>query len=121
RGLLRWIRRLPPFQTPLRRLAKRLAPEVAAVARAVATEHISRITLPHEVLALGTDIKRQPSADLQSPANPELVAILARIAPAEGRPLGSGARDWSDLDERMRFIAGLFRAYQQDGTLFEAP
>jgi hypothetical protein len=34
---------------------------------------------------------------------------------------GSGAKNWTDLNNRMAFIADLFRSRQQDRALYEAP
>jgi len=33
---------------------------------------------------------------------------------------GCGARDWARLDERMHFIAHLFRAFQEDPSIGSA-
>jgi hypothetical protein len=34
---------------------------------------------------------------------------------------GEGAENWADLQQRMRYIARLFRCYHFDGSLFEPP
>ena len=121
RGLAGLIRRFPLFETPLRKLARGIAEEVAYLVRVVATEHLARLTLPDEVVRLGDDLLRPFPADLESLRNSELVALLTEIAPAADRRAGSGAEDWANLGQRMRFIAALFRAYQRDETLFAPP
>jgi len=35
--------------------------------------------------------------------------------------VGRGAVDWTDLNDRMQFIARLFRAQQRKSTLFAPP
>jgi hypothetical protein len=58
---------------------------------------------------------------LVTPADPELVALLAPItSPGDGTQ-GSGAADWAQFAERMHFIATLFRTHAEDTSLFEPP
>jgi hypothetical protein len=59
--------------------------------------------------------------DLRHITNPELKSMLAQWGPQHGTLHGSGAHDWSNLHDRMKFISGLFLSYQQDPSLFENP
>jgi hypothetical protein len=55
---------------------------------------------------------------------PELNRLLRGPGGLDRTPdslLGSGARDWSDLGDRMNFIVDLFRTRQFDDTLFAPP
>ena len=41
--------------------------------------------------------------------------------PCGAVPGDCGARDWTDLAQRMHYILHLFRAYAEDGSLFDPP
>ena len=34
---------------------------------------------------------------------------------------GAGAENWADLQQRMRYIARLFRCFHEEASLFEPP
>lgn len=86
------------------------------LARAVITEKLMTLTLPGPVvLRLGRDLDAPPAAVLEKIALPELGEMLARFKGP------SGAEDWADLDERMGFIARLFRCFHDRPELFEPP
>ena len=51
----------------------------------------------------------------------ELRDMLATYHADGSNAEDSGAVDWADIPERMRFILTLFRARQQDFRLFEQP
>jgi hypothetical protein len=53
--------------------------------------------------------------------NPELLALLARIDPTPNSLSGSGTEDWANLQDRLHFIADLFRCYQETRTLLSPP
>jgi len=53
--------------------------------------------------------------------NQELKALLYDLDRSPNTVLGSAADDWSDLSDRMNFIADLFRAWQQTPRLFLPP
>jgi hypothetical protein len=61
----------------------------------------------------------QPS--LRAIDNRELSQLLSRVDPTPDTTRGSGASSWSDLRERVHFIADLFRVYQQRAELHNAP
>ena len=116
RFALPWIRRR------YKALAAEIAAELADVAEDVATQHLMSIMLPPDrILSLARDLDLPIPAPLETLRNEDLVALLAPLEPTPGSLEGTGARDWADLDERMRFIAALFRCEQQDALLNGPP
>jgi hypothetical protein len=99
----------------------RLVEAVRRRVRAVLTGHLMTLELPDGRLRLGRDVAGVCPPHLLEPADAELRELLRAIDPVAGSPLGSGARDWAELDERMHFIAELFRVRQEDVRLFDAP
>jgi hypothetical protein len=95
-----------PFQRELERLSRELI-----------TETLMVLTLPGRVLALGRnlDVAGAP------PVNEELIALLSRYEPVPPAVDDCGATDWSVLEQRMHYIAHLFRAYHDDGALASPP
>jgi hypothetical protein len=51
----------------------------------------------------------------------ELRELLARFEPVPPARDDCGARDWSDLHQRMHYIVHLFRAFHLSEQLFEPP
>lgn len=114
--LPRLARFLPWIRRRYDALAAEIAAEAARVAEEVITEHLMSITLPPaRILSLGRDLDLPIPAALEQLDNAELLALLEPLqAP------GTGGRDWADLRYRMRYIAALFRAEQQDAELLDA-
>lgn len=81
------------------------------LAREVITESLMVLSLPGRVLALGTHLADEYPDALREPADAELVELLARVEPVPPAVDDCGARDWSDLGERMHYIVHLFRAF----------
>jgi hypothetical protein len=84
------------------------------------------LTLPDGTLRLGLDLPAPPRSTLFPPQlqiihNPELLALLTQYHAATFTEHGSGARDWTVLTERMKYIIELFRSRQQDQRLFDPP
>jgi hypothetical protein len=50
-----------------------------------------------------------------------LVLLLVRLRLRRPVALGSAARDWAELADRMRYIFVYFRSRQREASLFEAP
>ena len=48
-----------------------------------------------------------------------MAALIARFETTD--PDDAGARDWSDLDQRMHYIVHLFRCFHEREDLFNAP
>lgn len=91
------------------------------LAREVITESLMVLSLPGRVLSLGTHLPDPYPAALREPADAELVELLARIEPTPPARDDCGARDWSDLDQRMHYIAHLFRAFHLREELARPP
>ncbi len=87
------------------------------LARELITANLMVLTLPGRVLALGANLP-DPMPDA---ADPELVALIARFEPPAGSVDDCGARDWSELQQRMHYISHLFRAFHATATLSDAP
>jgi hypothetical protein len=96
-----------PVQRPLERLA-----------REAITESLMVLSLPGRILALGAHLDDPYPEILHDLVNAELAALIARF---ETDPDDAGARDWSDLDQRMHYIVHLFRCFHAQEDLFTAP
>jgi hypothetical protein len=110
-------------------LDARLRPYGTALQQAwlqIATGYLMTLELPNGTLHLGRDVPSAPGQPLFPPEltdlqDAELLRIL-RIYDADGvNAHGSGASDWSNLSERMRYILELFRSRQRDQSLFAQP
>jgi hypothetical protein len=108
------------------RIRERIANEVSAHAAAhlehvwqhVATRLLMTLTTPLAVLHLGDDVPPRPDGtmfpgDLARLDLPELAQLLSQWDMTRGTGIGSGARDWADLRQRMTYIVNLFRSRQQ--------
>ncbi len=108
-----------------------LSPVVDAMARAfrrLATEHMMKLAVPGGALKLGHDLPPPPGMEstlfpphLRTLENPELRALLAEFDKSPDSLEGTGAEDWSKLDQRMNYIIDLFRTRQSDPALFDPP
>ena len=79
------------------------------------------LTLPTRVLALGMNLADAYPDVLEEPADAELIELLALYEPIAPAPDDCGATDWSDLHQRMHYIAHLFRAFHQTDDLSHPP
>jgi hypothetical protein len=91
------------------------------VAREAITDSLMVMTLPGRVLALGSHLADAYPEVLDEPANAELTELLARFEPVAPAPDDCGARDWSDLQQRMHYIVHLFRAFHLSEQLARPP
>jgi len=91
--------------------------QLTRLSRELITESFMVLTFPGEVLALGRHLDRPMSEAV----NPELLALLAHYEPVPPAVDDCGARDWSEIDQRMHYIAHLFRAYHDAGALASPP
>ncbi|QFZ21254.1 hypothetical protein [Saccharothrix syringae] len=124
--VLRWLRlallTVLGRRTPVRLAGEQLADHVRALARRVVTEHLMTLALPGgEVLDLGEDLPARFPPLLAQLVNPELLALLATVDPTKDSLLDTAARDWSDLPDRMHYIADMFRCHAQRADLFDPP
>jgi hypothetical protein len=102
-------------------VAASLQRAAAGAAREVITESFMVLSLPGRVLALGTHLDDAYPEALREPTEPALVELLARFEPQLPELDDCGARDWSDLDQRMHYIVHLFCAFHLREELFRAP
>lgn len=107
---------------PLRLAATPVRPRLQAQLRALLTQRLMRMHLPDVSLELGEDVpgwrkgaRFHPTLDTLE--HPELRTMYDQLT--AGAP--SRARDWTRLDDRMRYIATLFRTRQKSLQLFEPP
>ncbi len=102
-------------------LARAIQRASSKLAREVITDSMMVLSLPGRVLALGTNLADPYPPELADPADPELRELLARFEPVPPELDDCGARDWSDLHQRMHYIVHLFRAFQLDEELADPP
>jgi len=79
------------------------------------------LSLPGRALALGANLTDVYPDALRAPADADLRELLARFEPAPPEPDDCGARDWSELDQRMHYIVHLFCAFHDRAELFDPP
>ena len=87
--------------------------------RRVITKHLMTLTLPPDnCLHLGDDLKAPYPENLKIIQNADLITLLKQVKPASDAIDGAGCNDWSDLKQRIHFIANLFRCYHETKDLF---
>lgn len=91
------------------------------VAREVITESFLVLSFPGRVLALGTHLTDEYPDVLRQPADVELTELVARFEPVPPAPDDCGARDWSDVHQRMHYIVHLFCAFHLREELSHQP
>jgi hypothetical protein len=102
-------------------VASRLQRTGSELAREAIAECLLVLSLPGRVLALGAHLEDAFPDDLREIGNAELAALLARYEPVAPAPDDCGARDWADLQQRMHYIAHLFRVFHARADLFDRP
>ena len=92
------------------------------LAREVITESFMVLALPGRVLALGMHLARRVpgGAPRAGERGPDRVPGAVR-AGSRRRPIECGARDWSDLHQRMHYIVHLFCAFHLREALARPP
>ena len=123
RALLPWWRRPVPrvMAAPIGAAGARARRGIADLLREIITRSLTVLSLPGRVLHLGENIDEPNPPVLAQLTDPELTALLQRVEPAAPLPDDAGARDWSDFDQRMHYIAHLFRAFHVHDELLGAP
>jgi hypothetical protein len=91
------------------------------LAREMITESFMVLSLPGRVLALGTHLADEYPEALRVPTDAELTELLARFEPVPPAVDDCGARDWSDIDQRMHYIVHLFCAFHLRDELSRPP
>ena len=111
-----WLGRRPPLDHAIARLLAAVQREL----RHVLTSHAMSLQLPGGLtVRLGHDLQATPPPSLRNISDPRLAELLRTLDPSPESTAGSGAADWSDLRERLHFIAELFRCYHESEVLFE--
>jgi hypothetical protein len=91
------------------------------LAREVITESVMVLLLPGRSLSLAAHLSDAFPEALDEPVDKELIELLARFEPAAPALDDCGARDWSDLHQRMHYITHMFRALHLSKELSRPP
>jgi hypothetical protein len=105
---------LPGRRTRVKRALDELDRRVKQIAHEAVTDVLMTISLPGQALRLGRDVPGAFPPELARIDNADLHALLARLDRTPDTPRGSGAESWSNLADRINYIADLFRVYQHD-------
>ncbi|MER5261759.1 hypothetical protein ABTZ99_06705 [Actinosynnema sp. NPDC002837] len=124
--VVKWLRRVLLTvlgrRTPVRLAVEHLAEHARALVRRAVTEHLMTLALPGgDVLDLGEDLPAEFPPLLARLSHPELLALLALVDPTSDSLLDTAARDWSDLPDRMHYIADMFRCHALRADLLDPP
>jgi hypothetical protein len=108
------------------RLSMGLQADVRKVWEIVSTKELMTLSMPDEMLWLGAELpppKGEPlfPVMLQRIDHADLLDLLHQFGAFEVIRRAATVRDWAHLDERMRYIAQLFRSRQQTASLFTPP
>ncbi|MFI9815160.1 hypothetical protein [Saccharothrix variisporea] len=106
---------------PIRTATERLSHHARALARQAVTRHLMTLALPDELLDLSEDLPASFPPLLTELSDPELLALLARVDPTPDSLTDTAAGDWSDLSDRMHYIADMFRCHAQRTALLDPP
>lgn len=89
----------------------------------IATRYLMRLTAPNGTeIPLGSDLPPAPFDPLLAQLSlPQLIEFLTQFDTDISTTKGSGAINWTRLDDRMKFIAELFRVGQRQAKWFEQP
>lgn len=121
-ALISMFRRFFNMPTPLDIAADKFATEARYRIRLFLTARMMELGFPKGVrLRLGKDLKSYFPPDLQILTNPDLIALLKNIDPTPDNLQDTGAVDWANLQDRLHFIADLFRCYQETSDLLLPP
>jgi hypothetical protein len=91
------------------------------VAREVIGESLLVLSLPGRVLLLREHLADEYPEILRNPTVSELKELVARYEPAPPARDDCGARDWSELQQRMHYIVHLFFAFHEHPELSDPP
>jgi hypothetical protein len=113
-----WLARLARRAAPLITARDLFAEELQGVGRRVVTAALMKLTLPRDrIVRLGDPVPDSLPTPLLAIDLPELAQFLEALGPQAYHEV----TDWSDLPQRIRFIAALFRAYHAAPELFDPP
>ena len=116
----------PALEVAIDKLLRPLGERIEREWQEVSTRWLMRLTIPDVVLDLGKDVpwlneQMMFPEELELASFGPLVDILAKLDRTPNTVLGSAAKDWGELDDRMNFVVDFFRSRQQDRTLYEQP
>ena len=118
----RWRRPVPrAVAAPVDAVGARAQRQISDMLREIITRSLMVMSLPGRILMLGSNMDEPFPPELRELHDAELVALFERFGPAVPGGTATGARDWSDFDQRMRYIAHLFRAYHLHDELLGPP
>lgn len=108
------------------RAQHRATPHAMALWEHVATRMMMTLVVPGQTLHLGVDVPHLADGEtyplaLQNVSHAELQDLLDEWDPTNGTGIGSAARDWADIHERMGYIVNLFRSRQRELHLSSSP
>lgn len=106
---------------PAGALGARAQRGLADMLREIITRSLMVMSLPGRVLYLGARFSDPIPEVLAQLTDGELTAMFERFAAAVPGEADDAARDWSDFDQRMHYIAFLFRAYHLHEELLGPP
>lgn len=90
--------------------------------RKVITKNLMTLYIPpNSILELGDDLLLGHPANLRDLSNPVLLDFLKQVRPSPEAIDGAGCTDWSNLRQRIHYIANLFRCFQESADLFNPP
>lgn len=106
----------------LKKSIESLVAEAESHIRKVITDQLMTLRLPTgEVLELGDDLLAEPCAELLHLDHESLINLLAQLRPSPDVKDGAGCSDWSNLPQRIHYIAHLFRCYHGNQELLLPP
>ncbi len=109
-------------ESPVQRFSRMLADHIHEEVRTLITENLMSLWLPpDQELRLGRDLTRPFPEALQTLSDPALLKLFDEFRSTADSETGSGVKDWANFDDRMGFIADLFRAYIDDRNLNVSP
>ena len=117
-----WLARLARRRRRLLQARDALAEATQRLGRLAVTATLMTLTLPGgRLLRLGGDLPDRFPETLATIDEPELSAFLQPIDLTPNDASGTRVEDWSELPQRMHFIADLFRTYHLTPALFDPP
>ncbi|MDO8366173.1 MAG: hypothetical protein Q7T20_05195 [Saprospiraceae bacterium] len=118
-SMLRSLFNLP---SPLDLATEKFAAEARHRLRKFLSAHMMELGFPNGMrLQLGKDLTAGFPPALQQLTHPDLIALLNKIDPTADSLKETAALDWANLNDRLHFIADLFRCFQETPVLWSAP
>lgn len=120
--LVSMFRGLFNMPSPLDTAIEKFTKEARRRLRLFLSAHMMELGLPKGArLQLGKDLKAGFPPHLRQLSNADLIALLNKIDPTADSVKETAAIDWANFDDRVHFIADLFRCYQESEDLLVAP